>query len=562
MKKITLSAFLIIAVLFTAIAYAAPPDLRVDPRGDRFTSVSTTEFSPDEVVIEFNDDTTKEEADDIITKTRSKKVYESRYKKIRIAKIPKGKTFDEYKGELELDGKVRSVRRNYIVRADFMPDDPLYPYQWHFDNTSTGGINMPQAWEKSTGQGVIVAVVDTGVAYETYTNRFEQAPDLANTTFVPGWDFVNNDSHPNDDEGHGTHVTGTIAQSTNNGLGVAGIAYNAAIMPVKVLDKNGSGTSIQVGDGIRFAADNGADIINLSLGSSSPDPYIESSCQYAYDLGVTIIASSGNDGAAQVGYPGAFDDYVIAVGATRFDEQKAYYSNAGTSLDIVAPGGDINVDQNNDTYADGVLQQTFAANQYKNFGYYFYQGTSMAAPHVSGVAALILASNPSFTPDQIRNTLQSSADDLGDPGWDTDFGWGLLNADAALPSVAISINTDGMVGLGILDTGDTSSTSSGDHEIISVDTGPADLSVKSTGFSDGSNNWTLASSNAADQVKWEFSSDNSVWNTFLLANTYYSLAVNIAETSTQPLYLRLTMPTSTSSNAEFSSNITILATSP
>lgn len=273
MKKIIILTFVMMVVLFTAIAYGAQPELRVKAHGTRFSAVSTTEIAPDEVVIEFKDDASEKETDEVVNKTRGKKVYESRYKKIKIVKIPQGKTFDEYKGELELDGKVRSVRHNYIVRADFIPDDPLYSYQWHFDNTSTGGIHMPQAWEKSTGQGVVIAVVDTGVAYETYTNKFEQAPDLANTTFVPGWDFVNNDSHPNDDEGHGTHVTGTIAQSTNNTLGVAGIAYNAAIMPVKVLDKDGSGTSIQVGDGIRFAADNGADIINLSL-CSTPSPYV------------------------------------------------------------------------------------------------------------------------------------------------------------------------------------------------------------------------------------------------------------------------------------------------
>jgi len=574
MKKIIIFILAIVAVLITAIASAAQTDLLVDPQGERFSSVSTTEFAPDEVVVEFTDDATEKESDDIISDNNGKKGYESRYKRIKIVKMPPGKTFEEYENELELDSKVKDVRRNYILRADFIPNDPVYSFQWHFDNPAFGGIHMPEAWEKSTGQGVIVAVLDTGVSYENYSaNRitYGLAPDLANTTFVPGYDFINLDDHPNDDDGHGTHVTGTIAQSTNDNYGVAGIAYNASIMPVKVLGPDG-GTTTQVADGIRFAADNGAKVINMSLGGGGADPYLEASLQYAYESSVTIIASSGNDSAEQVGYPAAYDDYVIAVGATTYNEQRAWYSNGGASLDIVAPGGDTRTGQdlNGDGYVDGVLQETFASRppyrDFTDFGWWFYQGTSMAAPHVSGVAALILASNPSFTPDQVRNSLQSSADDLylgNEPdGWDSDFGWGLLNADAALPSVSISITTDGQVAFGTLDLNVTTSTAPGDHEIISIDAGTATLSVSSTNFSDGSNNWTLASATDADQVILEFSRDNNAWSTFLQPNAYYLLAADVSQNDTESLYLRLTMPTSSLSASEYSSNITILATLP
>ncbi|OGZ41615.1 MAG: hypothetical protein A3C80_00225 [Candidatus Ryanbacteria bacterium RIFCSPHIGHO2_02_FULL_45_43] len=336
---------------------------------------------------------------------------------------------------------------NYIARAFFTPNDPYYSYQWHLDNAVYGGIETEQAWDIARGNGVTIAVVDTGVAYENNGSFYKKAPDLVNTAFTAGFDFVNNDTHPNDDNGHGTHVTGTLAQSTDNNTGVAGVAFQASIMPVKVLDSRGSGTYADVADGIRWAADNGATVVNLSLGGPTPATYLESAIRYAYEKGVTIVAASGNDGAGVVSYPAAYDDYVIAVGATRFDEARAPYSNYGSALDIVAPGGDLSVDQNGDGYGDGVLQQTFNNRPY-SFGYFFYQGTSMATPHIAGVAALVISSGIATTPDQVRLALQSTADDLGDSGRDDMFGWGIVNAGAALgyttgpadnpPSVAIT----------------------------------------------------------------------------------------------------------------------------
>lgn len=552
----------IIICLISTVAIAAGPELLINPRTDNFTMVTTSELVPGQAVIEFEADASPSEIDDLVASSGSKKIYESRYKPIKIIQIPAGTTLDDISSRYKRNPKVKDVRPNYIVKALMTPNDPFYSYQWHFFNSTYGGINMPAAWDKSRGQGVIVAVVDTGVAFENFTNKYAIAPDLVNTNFVPGWDFVNNDGHPNDDEGHGTHVTGTIAQTTNNNLGVAGIAFNTSIMPVKVLNQNGSGTATQVGDGIRFAADNGARVINLSLGSSVADPYIESSCQYAYDLGVTIVAASGNDGASTIIYPAAFDNYVIAVGATRYDEQKAFYSNSGTSLDITAPGGDLNVDQNADGFGDGVLQQTFAAHQPKNFGYYFYQGTSMATPHVSGVAALILSRNPSFTPNQVRNFLQSTAEDHAPSGWDSNYGWGIVDADAAVPNLSISITSDGIVELGDVSLGATTSTTPGSQEVVSVDVGPANLSIRSTDFSDGTNNWILASASSEERVKWEYSGDNSVWNTFLESGITYPLLSNVPGGGQQPLYFRLTMPTSTASNNQHGSNVTILATPP
>ena len=318
---------------------------------------------------------------------------------------------------------------NYIAYAFFTPNDPYFSYQWHLKQ-----IKMEDAWNVSSGSGVIVAIIDTGVAYQNYSTYY-LAPDLANTTFVPGYDFVNNDTHPNDDQGHGTHVAGTVSQSTDNNLGVAGVAYGAKIMPVKVLNRFGSGTYADIAEGIRWAADNEAKVINLSLGGSATTTYLEDAIRYAYEKGVVIVAAAGNSSSSAPSYPAAYDQYVISVGAVRYDKNLAYYSNYGPSVDVVAPGGDTTVDQNGDGYGDGVLQQTFSGSR-SNFGYYFYQGTSMASPHVAGAAALLISNGNAITPDQVRAALEGTTEDLGVSGKDTTYGWGLINALAALNWIA------------------------------------------------------------------------------------------------------------------------------
>ena len=340
--------------------------------------------------------------------------------------------------DLSSRSDVLYVEPNYIAEAYFVPNDTFFPLQWHLDNPVYGGIHAQQAWDFSTGAGVTVAVVDTGVAYENY-QIYVQAPDLAGTLFVPGYDFINNDAHANDDNNHGTHVTGTIAQSTNNALGTAGVAFGETIMPVKVLSASGSGSYAAVANGITFAADNGAKVINMSLGGPAPSQTLLNAVQYAYGLGVTIVAAAGNDGIATIGYPAAYSDYVIAVGATRYDETLSYYSNYGQGLSLVAPGGDVTVDQNGDLYGDGVLQQTFIG-AVNNFAYHFFQGTSMATPHVAGVAALVIANGVSG-PAAVRQVLETTADDLGAAGWDSTYGWGLVNAAAAVQAAGPTPDT-------------------------------------------------------------------------------------------------------------------------
>jgi serine protease len=390
-----------------------------------------------EILVKFK----SENPDDI--KTKHKKygteiLSENKSLRVQRVKAKSGIPAEEILKKYKSDPDVEYAEMNEEVAAHFAPNDPYYKYQWDLDDRlqpnpsgglNGGGIGMEPAWDIATGlSSVIVAVVDTGVAYEVYGN-FIKAPDLANVTFVPGYDFIENDTHPNDDNGHGTHVTGTIAQSTNNGIGVAGIAFKTAIMPVKVLSSSGSGSFQSVADGVTFAADHNAKVINLSLGSSSFSSTLQDAVAYAFSKGVVVVASAGNNSGA-VSYPAAYDDFVIAVSATRYDEALAPYSNFGPQIDLAAPGGDSNVDQNSDGYGDGILQQTFQVDP-KDFAYYFFQGTSMSAPHVSALVALLIQKGISSA-TEVRQILEKTAEDKGSAGRDDQFGYGIIDAKAAL----------------------------------------------------------------------------------------------------------------------------------
>lgn len=308
------------------------------------------------------------------------------------------------------------------------PDDPLYAFQWHFDQ-----IGLERAWKTSGGDGVVVAVIDTGVAYTTdESGAVQQVLDLAGTGFVPGYDFVDDDDVPLDLHGHGTHVAGTIAQTTNNGYGVAGIAPAARIMPLRVLDAEGRGTNGDIADSIRFAANNGAHVINLSLGGPLPSRILNEAIQYARSRGVIVIAAAGNSGSSVPSYPAAYPG-VVSVAATQFDRTATFYSNWGRHLDIAAPGGNTRVDQNADGRPDGVLQETLARGNPREHEFALYMGTSMAAPHVAGVAALVRSSGVTH-PDRIEEILLRTADSSGAAGDPARYGAGILSADRAVQS--------------------------------------------------------------------------------------------------------------------------------
>ncbi len=424
MKKVL--TFLLISALLVSTIVLAAPLFKVKTTT---TVQSSQDYVPGQILVKFKDTIESSKTVNSFGCSTIKESIKGGYKYIA---IPSNKTVEEMVAEYSADPNVLFAEPNYIYTSYMVPNDPYYGYQWHMPM-----INMEQAWDQNTGTGVIVAILDAGVAYEDY-DVYAQAPDLAQTNFVQGYDFINNDTHPNDDNGHGTHVAGTIAQSTNNNLGVTGIAYNCSIMPVKVLDAAGSGATDVIANGIYYAADNGAKVINMSLGSSYFSTIMNDACNYAKAQGVTIICAAGNSGRLILEYPAANEAYV-SVSAVRLDSTITGYSTYNDSVDIAAPGGDTGVDQDGDGYIDGVLQQTHDGSNYTAFSYYFYQGTSMASPHVAGVAALVIgASGGTLTPDEVQDILQNSALDLGPTGWDREYGYGLLDANAAIQLVTPS----------------------------------------------------------------------------------------------------------------------------
>jgi serine protease len=307
------------------------------------------------------------------------------------------------------------------------PNDPLYKHQWHMDQ-----IGMREAWPLADGNGVIVAVLDTGVGYEDHGNgKFHLLPDLKGIEFVKPYDFVGNSSHANDDHGHGSHVTGTIAQVTNNGIGVAGVARNVRIMPLKVLSGSGSGSVGGIADAIRYAADNGAKVINMSLGGAFPSKVLKKAVAYAHDKGVTVVCAAGNEGRGRVGYPAAYPG-AIAVAATQLDEATTFYSNYGKDIDIAAPGGNTREDKNGDGMPDGVLQNTIVIGNPTKSDYFAYMGTSMASPHVAGVAALVVGEGIT-DPDRVEQVLKESARKPKDQAYSAErYGAGIVDAPAAV----------------------------------------------------------------------------------------------------------------------------------
>jgi serine protease len=306
------------------------------------------------------------------------------------------------------------------------PNDPMYKYQWHMRQ-----IGMPDAWKLADGDGVIVAVIDTGVAHAR-AGRFSVVPDLDGVKFVKPYNFVGNNDQAHDDHGHGTHVAGTIAQLTHNELGVAGIGRKVQIMPLKVLSATGSGSVAAIADAIHYAADNGAKVINMSLGGRFPSRVLTMAVEYAHDKGVVVVCAAGNDGRGKVSYPAAYPG-AFAVAATQFDEATTFYSNWGKEIDIAAPGGNTRVDQNNDGMPDGVVQNTIAIGDPTKNDYFPYMGTSMASPHVAGVAALVVGEGVT-EPAAVEQILQETARKPQDSNKyeQARYGAGIVDAPAAV----------------------------------------------------------------------------------------------------------------------------------
>lgn len=439
------------------------------------------------VLVKFRDDTVTVRQEALRT-VRGDRLARPSYADFEVMTLPDAADPAEAAEALAALPGVEYAQPRYRLHAMLKPTDPFYSLQWNFP-----AIDMERAWDIQPGasSNVVVAVVDSGVAFRNavvrYTTRafrvdaggpvypslgtidvpFAAANDLGDTArFVAPHDFIWGDNLPLDLDGHGTHVAGTIGQATSNGIGVAGMAYNVKIMPVKVIsdvwdDAFGNaavGTDDVVAQGIRYAADNGAHVINMSIGreAGGPSPAVEAAVRYAVSKGAFVVIAAGNDGDGQ-NRPNRSAEFAasiegcVAVAAVGRTLDRSFYSTRGSYVELAAPGGDSRA-AGGSLREGGILQQMvdqdlaatwdgpvalFKAPRFDVFQYYFVQGTSMAAPHVSGFAAL-LRQQGITNPAAIEAAMKQFATDRGPTGRDDEYGYGIINPRATLRGLGIA----------------------------------------------------------------------------------------------------------------------------
>lgn len=323
-----------------------------------------------------------------------------------------GRPVADVLAELRTDPAVAAAEPNYRVElaggAAVAVNDPLTADQYSLDQ-----MRVRDAWSITTGGGGVLAVLDTGAQLDH--------PDLVGR-LVAGHDFVNDDDDPSDDNGHGTWVAGVIAANANDGYGTAGVSWTDKVMPVKIMDGTGSGSTADLMNGIRWAADHGATIINMSVGGFPYSQLVQDAVNYAWDKGVVLVGAAGNNRRSEEYYPASFDN-IVSVSATQAEDEFANWSSWGPKVDVSAPGASVRTTNCYEcTYAD-----------HNTWGEHTYiSGTSFATPNVAGVVALIRAKFPTWTPSQIVGRLLNTSDDLGYPGWDDRYGRGRVNAYRAV----------------------------------------------------------------------------------------------------------------------------------
>jgi len=348
-------------------------------------------------------------------------------------RIPENSTVDEMLTIMKQHQYVEHAEPDYVAYKTETPNDFYFKYQYALYNEGQyiGPVGSPQgqpsadikatpAWDETKGsEDIIIAIIDTGIDLTH--------PDLENKIESSGYDFVHSDFEAEDDEGHGTFVAGIAAAETNNSEGIAGVAWNCKLLPVKVLDELGEGYYSWIIDGIIWAVDHEAAVVNLSLGGPIDSPFLRNAVQYAHQNDVVVAAAAGNDGGSVV-YPAAYDDYCLAVAATDYNDHRPVWSNCGSQVDVAAPGKLIY-----STYPTSLTPPGY-------FPYMWGTGTSASTPHVSGLAALIKSIKPWLTADEVMYVIKYSADDVNEsshPGKDIFIGYGRINMEKALVPLVV-----------------------------------------------------------------------------------------------------------------------------
>ncbi|OGD39338.1 MAG: hypothetical protein A2V45_15455 [Candidatus Aminicenantes bacterium RBG_19FT_COMBO_58_17] len=391
-------------------------------------------YAPGQVLVRFKPEIRTQLIDATLARYDIKKIKRISRLNLYQVRIPDWASVEVMSYALSQNPDVVYAGPNYSARIMVTPNDTLFRYQYALNNTgqeigapgSPSGkpkadIKATAGWGEAKGTAeTVIAIIDSGVDFEH--------PDIKNKFISRGRDFANDDWDATDDNGHGTYVAGIAAADTNNDEGMAGVAWNCRILPVKVTDNEGTAWYDDVIDGILWAADNGAHVINLSLGGDAPDDSLRDALRYAHDKGVVIAASAGNDDTA-VFYPAAYDAYCLAVAATDYDDARASWSCFGPEVDVAAPG----------EWVLSIVPTWYWGPD--SLPYAFGSGTSSSAPHVAGLAAVIKGLKPWLTVDEIMNVIRYSSDDVNSgehSGRDDYIGYGRINMEKALVPIKLS----------------------------------------------------------------------------------------------------------------------------